>query len=159
MPDLSSFPHETLRALLDRLIPRDDFPGAIESGVEDYVLRQLVGDLANENGALIQGLRQLDAEATARHLGARFATLTPEQQDGMLRDIEAGQVATSWPKDINATTFFARLVDLAHEGFYADPGNGGNREAVSWRMVGYDPRLPREPKSRPGFTGQASESS
>lgn len=159
MPDFSSFPHETLRALLGRLIPRDDFPGAIEAGVDDYILRQLAGDLANEAPALSQGLIQLDAEANARHQGTRFVTLAPEQQDGLLRDIEAGQGATSWPKDISAAAFFARLVDLAHEGFYADPENGGNREAVSWRMIGYDPHLRREPKSRPGFAGQASEAS
>jgi hypothetical protein len=40
-------------------------------------------------------------------------------------------------------------VELAHEGYYADPGNGGNRDAVSWRMIGYDPRLPTTPKPRP----------
>ena len=38
---------------------------------------------------------------------------------------------------------FARLVELAHEGFYADPGNGGNRDAVSWRMIGYETHVPR----------------
>jgi hypothetical protein len=37
------------------------------------------------------------------------------------------------------------MVDLAAEGFYADPANGGNRDAASWRMIGYDPRLPANP--------------
>ncbi len=35
----------------------------------------------------------------------------------------------AWP-------WFARLVS---GGFYADPSNGGNRDAVSWRMIGWRP--------------------
>jgi hypothetical protein len=26
------------------------------------------------------------------------------------------------------------------EGFYGDPGNGGNRNAVSWHMIGFEVR-------------------
>ena len=29
------------------------------------------------------------------------------------------------------------MVEHVLEGFYADPGNGGNRDAVSWKMIGY----------------------
>ncbi len=36
------------------------------------------------------------------------------------------------------------LVRLTAEGYYGDPGNGGNREAASWQMIGYDPRLPQQ---------------
>ena len=35
----------TLRAMVDRLIPPDDFPGGWEAGVGDYLARQLSGDL------------------------------------------------------------------------------------------------------------------
>jgi gluconate 2-dehydrogenase gamma chain len=28
-------------------------------------------------------------------------------------------------------------VTLTIEGFYSDPGNGGNRDAVAWRMIGF----------------------
>lgn len=132
-----------LRALLDRLIPADDFPGAVEAGTEYYILRQLAGDCAAEAPVLAAGLSQLDAEAAAldgREGGGTFATLVVEQQGSLLRDLEAGKAATAWPNEIGCATFFNRLVDLAHEGFYADPGNAGNRGAVSWAMLGYATR-------------------
>jgi gluconate 2-dehydrogenase gamma chain len=41
----------------------------------------------------------------------------------------------------NAKPFFEALYQSAMEGFFADPIYGGNRNKVSWRMVGY-PGLP-----------------
>lgn len=135
-----------LHALLDRLVPADEFPGAVAAGVTDYILRQLAGDCAGEATALSLGLTQLDFEAAARY-GAEntFTALAITQQDALLADIEAGRAASAWPAEISAAAFFARLVDLAHEGYYADPANGGNRDSVAWRMIGYDPRLPEKP--------------
>ena len=43
--------------------------------------------------------------------------------------------------DFNAKPFFEALYQSAMEGFFADPIYGGNRNKVSWRMVGY-PGLP-----------------
>jgi hypothetical protein len=135
----------TLRALLDRLIPPDEFPGAVSAGVENYLQRQLAGDCAAEAEFITLGLAQLDAEVTARGSGPSFATLAPEHQDALLIDLEAGRPKTRWPQSVAPAVFFLRMVDLAHEGFYADPANGGNRDAISWRMVGYDPRMPEPP--------------
>ena len=36
---------QTLRAAVDRIIPPDDYPGAWQSGVGDYLARQFEGDL------------------------------------------------------------------------------------------------------------------
>jgi hypothetical protein len=79
--------------------------------------------------------------------GLTFAALGPEQQDALLADLEAGRTMTAWPAEISAAAFFRRLTELAHEGFYADPGNGGNRDAVAWRMIRYDPGQPKPPGS------------
>jgi hypothetical protein len=45
-----------LRALLDRLIPADEFAGALAAGVDRYVLGQWRGDCAAEAPALLAGL-------------------------------------------------------------------------------------------------------
>ena len=52
--------------------------------------------------------------------------------------IEAGKAEFA---DFNAKPFFEALYQSAMEGFFADPIYGGNRNKVSWRMVGY-PGLP-----------------
>jgi Gluconate 2-dehydrogenase subunit 3 len=141
---LSSSQLAAVRALLDRLIPADDFPGALGAGTESYVIGQLNGDCVAEAPAFLLGLAQLDAEAEARHGSpSTFATLSATQQDELLRALEQNRPATVWPESVSAPDFFNRIVDLAHEGFYADPANGGNNDAISWKMLGYDPRLPK----------------
>jgi len=76
-----------------------------------------------------------EAEALAA-AGASFAALGPDVQDLLLRRIEVGAVATEWPT--NPAAFFRMAVEHAGEGFYGDPGNGGNRDGVSWRMIGFE---------------------
>jgi len=132
----------TLRALVDRLIPADDAPGALDAGTDAFILALLDGDGAAEAPLLALGLTQLDHEAAAAHPGQSFATLPPSAQDALLAALERNQPATAWPASISAPAFFNRMVDLAAEGFYADPANGGNRDGVSWRLIGYDPHLP-----------------
>jgi hypothetical protein len=127
----------TLRALVDRLIPPDDFPGGWDAGVGDYLARHLAHDLGPLRDQYRAGLDALDAEAQAT-AGARFAALDTELQDALLGRVEAGAVVTPWPVD--PIVFFRHAVEHAAEGYYGDPGNGGNRDAVAWRMIGFEVR-------------------
>lgn len=126
-----------LHAVVDRIIPADEYPSGWEAGVGDYLLRQLATDLAPRLGAYRGGLDALDDEAQ-RLAGCSFAELAPARQDELLVWIEAGEVAAEWP--INPIIWFQMLVEHAIEGYYGDPGNGGNRDAISWRMIGFEVR-------------------
>ena len=123
-----------LRALVNRIIPPDDFPGGWEAGAGDYLLRQLAGDLAPLRAAYAAGLSALDAEAQAAG-AASFAAMPAEAQDALLVRVEAGRVAAEWP--IDPAEFFRNAVTHTAEGYYSDPGNGGNRGGVAWQMLGY----------------------
>ena len=123
-----------VRAVFDRLIPPDDFPGAWKSGCGDYLASQFTGDLAPQLKTYRAGLDALDAEAQSRH-AARFSELNEDWQDELLADLERGQTQTTWPGD--ARRFFETLLNHCAEGFYADPGNGGNRAKASWQMIGF----------------------
>ncbi len=124
-----------LRALVDRIIPADDFPGGWDAGVGDYLDRQFAADLSHVVDLYRGGLDALDVEARTA-AGVSFAALAPAAQDELLRRVEAGEVATDWPVD--AAAFFRTAAEHAAEGFYGDPGNGGNRDGVSWRMIGFE---------------------
>jgi len=126
----------TLHALMDRIIPPDDYPGAWDAGVGDYLARQFERDLRDCLELYRAGLDALEAEAQAS-AGASLSALPPTQQDALLKRVEAGQVAHAWPVD--PAQFFQMVVQHVHEGFYSDPGNGGNRDAVAWQMIGYVP--------------------
>ena len=78
-----------------------------------------------------------DAEAAAR-FGQSFASLTPNYQDEILAAVETGKVAAAW--NTSPGEFFRLLVELTAEGYYSDPSSGGNRDRVSWKMVGFDPK-------------------
>jgi hypothetical protein len=137
MLDLFTAPQlATLQALVDRIIPADEFPAGWEGGVAGYLARQLAGDLRHLRDSYRAGLDALDAEARAA--GAPFIELGPAAQDLLLERVERGVVATAWPLD--PAGFFRMAVAHAAEGYYSDPGNGGNRDGVAWRMIGFEVR-------------------
>jgi gluconate 2-dehydrogenase subunit 3-like protein len=126
---------ETLRAVVDCLIPPDDFPGAYDAGVCDYIERLLQTDLADRAEFFRTGVDAIDAEALAR-FAKPFINLGPSEQTLTLAAIESGQVKTSWP--ISPAHFFEMLVNTTAEGYYSEPQQGGNRGAVSWAMTGFE---------------------
>lgn len=116
---------DLLDAIIDRIIPADDDPGALALGTPAYVRARLAEDpaLARDVAEGIAGLTD-------------FAVLDTAGRDAALRSIEG----SAW---------FGELVELTAEGFWADPGNGGNRAALSWAMIGYRHGLPEGPSGPP----------
>ena len=112
---------DTLRAVVDCLIPPDDFPGAYEAGVCDYLERIFQTDLAAQSEFFLTGIDAIDAEALER-FNQPFTQLTPDQKLSTLAAIESNDVKTSWP--ISPTLFFEMLVNTTAEGYYSDPQQG-----------------------------------
>jgi hypothetical protein len=123
--------------VVDCLIPPDEFPGAYDAGVCDYLSRLFDSDLATQLEFFRAGLDAIETESRAR-FGTSFSSLTREAQTATLQAIEFGDVLTLWP--ISPVRFFNLLVTTAAEGFYSDPQQGGNREAISWQMTGFEER-------------------
>jgi gluconate 2-dehydrogenase gamma chain len=129
---------ETLRAVVDCLIPADEFPGAYDAGVCDYLLKLFATDLRDEAEFFKMGLDYIELEAHAR-FGKPFANLRPEQQTITLESIQHGDVLSAW--QISPQRFFEMLVCTTAEGFYSDPQQGGNRGAISWTMTGFEEQV------------------
>jgi gluconate 2-dehydrogenase gamma chain len=138
-----------------RLIPKDDqWGGALEAGVPNFIDKQLAGAWGAgerlyrsgpwQQGTWTQGyqlpytpaelyrtaLRAINQELSQRP----FAQMTPDEQDGYLKTLEAGG------KDLGGVpshVFFAELWQCTLEGFFSDPVYGGNCNMVSWRMIGF----------------------
>ena len=122
MTRLTDAQRTLLRAIINRIVPADGDPGALALEADQYVFSQLEGPLMAERTVIEAGLARLGADFIA--------------SDDALRAIER-------------EPWFGRLVELVQEGVYADPGNGGNRDAASWEMIGYEPRLPDGPTGPP----------
>ena len=117
----------TLAALCDRVVPRDEWPGAVDLGVPGHVLRML--DRGDAPAGFPDGLARL-----AREAGGRFDALPPDDQDALLQRVERGETTAEWP---DAARWFADAVTLISEGHYADPHNGANHGEAAWAMIGY----------------------
>ena len=126
---------ETLRAVVDCLVPPDDFPGAYDAGVCDYLERLLQTELAAQAAFFRLGLEAIEAEALAR-FEKSFASLNSSDKVSTLAAIESGAVKTTWP--ISPSRFFEILVCTTAEGYYSEPAQGGNRNAISWAMTGFE---------------------
>ena len=93
-------------------------------GLCDYIDLQLTRHLKKYQGAYRKGLAETDA-ASRKKAGKRFAELSAEQQIEILSEMEQ-----------NGDEFFDLVRTHTMQGFYGDPRHGGNRNMVSWKMVG-----------------------
>jgi gluconate 2-dehydrogenase gamma chain len=123
----------TVDAIASRLIPTDDLgPGAHEAGVVFYIDRALAGPYMALQETYRAGLAALDAYSQAT-FGGLFRNLEPDQQDAILREVEAGRATT-----FNAPTaqaFFNLVWFHTREGMFSDPSHGGNRDFIGWRLL------------------------
>jgi hypothetical protein len=120
--ELSQIETDTLVALMDRIIPSDDFPSASDAGVVNYIRRILDTDLASSEDWYRSGLRLLNSEAEVRYKGA-FAELSSTQQDELITLLEKRDTTCAW--SVPPAEFIRVSVNLVSEGYYADPGNTG----------------------------------
>jgi gluconate 2-dehydrogenase gamma chain len=126
---------KTLAAACDQIIPPDQDPGAAEAGAVTFIDRQLATRRKKDQPLWRAGLRGLDATARRRH-GHSFAELPFDVRTAVLQDVEKGTIEAADWSGVEAAAFFAVLRNHAMMSFYGDPRHGGNKDRVSWRMLG-----------------------
>ncbi|WP_058911305.1 gluconate 2-dehydrogenase subunit 3 family protein [Entomohabitans teleogrylli] len=148
----------TLEAIVDRLIPEDELsPGGKEAGCAVFIDRQLHGFYGNFERLYMEGPFQqgtpeqgdqspltprqryrIGLAAIDNHCQKQFSKpfhqLSAEQQDTLLQGLEKGDIKL---EGIDSQQFFAQVLNNTTEGFFADPIYGGNRDMVSWKMIGF----------------------
>jgi gluconate 2-dehydrogenase gamma chain len=129
--------YRVIAAACERILPRDEDPGATDLGCATYIDRQLAKpeERALFGRPLIGGIEQIDKQAAGRY-GHKFADATPEQQDELLG---------RWQKSSRSgeRAFFEVLYTLTLEGAFGDPSYGGNSGGRGFALVGFTPPLPR----------------
>ncbi|MGA7255035.1 MAG: gluconate 2-dehydrogenase subunit 3 family protein [Terracidiphilus sp.] len=116
----------TLALLCGQIVPADDFPSASDAGAVVYIDRQLGGPYRRHRRAYRDGIRAAEELCRSR-FGAILTLVSPAQQLELTRELERSQPA-----------FFELVRRHTMESFYGSPRHGGNRDAVSWRMLGLD---------------------
>jgi len=126
---LTSQQAEDFGAAADRIIPRDDSPGARDVGVVFFADHLLASFAPARKPAFDQALVALNDAARTRVPSARsFTSLTPAQQDETLRSIET-------------TDAFAVLRTITIAGYFSHPTHHGNRDQAGWKAIGFEDRM------------------
>jgi gluconate 2-dehydrogenase gamma chain len=150
----------TMEALVDRIVPADELSiGGKDAGCVVYLDRQLAGSYGSSSrlytkGPFLPGLPTQGyqgAETPSQRYrsgiaalnewtkqnkgGKRFRELSADEQDAVLKDMEAGRIA--FQNKIDAKSFFGLMLAGTMEGFFADPIYGGNKDMASWKMIGF----------------------
>ena len=113
---------QTLAAICDQIVPADEDPGAAWAGAVAYIDRQLKGHFKEHQKTYRDGIAAADKLA-----GGNFAGLAKEEQLALLQKLE---------KTKETAPFFSLAVTHTMQSFYGSPRHGGNRDFVSWRMLG-----------------------
>ena len=120
---------EDFGAAADRIMPRDDAPGARDVGVVFFADHLLASFSPARKPAFDQALAALN-EAARKHVptAGSFASLTPAQQDETLRSIET-------------TEAFELLRTVTISGYFSHPSHRGNRNEAGWKAIGFHDRM------------------
>ncbi len=153
---------ETLEAVCSRLIPqpdRLDDPVPIVPWI-DQQLHENQGDGYRYENMLPQreawrlGIAGIEEESV-RRFGTRFADLSPERQDAVLRRIQKGDVEGEAWETLPPQRFFLHMllrtvagIYYSHPAAWSEIGFGGPASPRGYVRLGIDQRDPWEAKER-----------
>jgi gluconate 2-dehydrogenase gamma chain len=159
---LNETEHAFVVAAVDTLIPADELsPSGSDCGIATFIDRQLASAWGGgakmyragpfHKGKPEQGYQLALTPAeffstgiaaanawSRKTYGHDFDRLSADQRVEALKAMQEGKAEFA---DFSSRAFFARLLAITMEGFFADPIYGGNRNKTGWRMIGF-PGLP-----------------
>lgn len=111
-------------AIAARLIPTTDTPGATEAGVIHFFDNAFADAMSAQHADARAGLADFNAALAEAPYSGRFDQLSEEDQDAFLRTQEQ-------------SGFFGLMWEMTVFGFFAMSSYGGNKEHVSWKLLGF----------------------
>jgi gluconate 2-dehydrogenase gamma chain len=139
-------------AIVARIIPTDETPGAREAGVVYFIDRALATFASDVQKVYAEGMAELQTRVREMFPSVeKFFLATGEQQDEVLGSLEDKSASTDRPFAPRPLTpnFFETLRQHTIAGFLIDPDSdrGGNHEGVGWLVLGRE----REHTFQPPF--------
>lgn len=138
LENLTAEEGEVLEAIMARLIPNDEYgPGAVESGVLNYIDRTLGGWQSDSREAYRAGLEAFDRYCRMTR-GAPFLELSDADKDSVLIDCEIGAATGSGAGFAGSSgAFFSMIKGHVWQGMFGDPHYGGNANFAGWALIRY----------------------
>lgn len=115
-----------IEAIAARILPATNTPGARDAGVIHFFDNVLGGPMAGMLGGIRGSLEPFQDGIADRFPGAdRFSNLSDEDQD-------------TWLADRQDTPLFNMVRLLTLVGFFAMSKYGGNKDHLSWDLIGFE---------------------
>lgn len=128
---------DCIGAICEQIIPTDEYPGAIDAGVVNYIDKILYQRFPNLKERYYAGIHAINKYCYDTH-GNLFARLDWNLQTKILKDMEAHKLPEVYWTDISQGSFFWMVRNHTMQGFYGPPHHGGNKDYVSFRMMKLD---------------------
>jgi gluconate 2-dehydrogenase gamma chain len=122
-----------VEAMVERILPSDETPGAKEAGVIYFIDRALTTFDKDKQSAYRDGLKTVEEKRAEMFPGSTtIAALSESQQIELLTAVEHSD-------------FFQLLRFHTLAGFLGDPSYGGNRDQVGWKLIGFEHAMMYQP--------------
>jgi gluconate 2-dehydrogenase gamma chain len=114
-----------IAAIVARIVPTTDTPGAAEAGVIYFIDKAFDAEMSGQLDFARGGLAEFNQALNAEHGDKRFDELDEDTRDAFLATQEE-------------TPFFGMMWAMTIFGFFSMPKYGGNRDKVGWGLVGFE---------------------
>jgi len=140
--------------IVEQIIPTDEWLGARDAGVVNFIDKQLVGPLMRHQEKYRNGLAAV-VTSCEKIYKKQFGELLWDEQTDFLKKMESGKLSGLlkgdkteqgkqepglWADGLDRA-FFGLIRDHAMQGFYGSPRHGGNKNYISYKMIGLDSPL------------------
>jgi gluconate 2-dehydrogenase gamma chain len=126
-----------LDAIVEQIIPTDDFPGGKWANVSNFIDKQLDTYYRKHQLAYREGLSAFE-KTIIQMKGKKFEELVFAEQTAILVKMEKGEFSGDYWTDHSPADFFDMVRQHSLQGFYGSPVHGGNRGYISYHMLGLD---------------------
>lgn len=126
-----------LEAICEQFIPADDYPGAKEAGVVNFIDKLLYQRFPDMKTNYLDGISSLENYCIVQ-FDKPFEELSWDDQYHILEHMEKGLLSKEYWDKISQQQFFNMVLRNTMQGFYGPPRHGGNKDYVSYRMMRLD---------------------
>lgn len=128
---------ELLDAVVEQIIPTDEWPGARDAGVTNFIDLKLTKEYKRFQDDYREGLKALQNHSLATY-HKKFEQLDWDNQTHILEQMEQGNLGgENWANGFDRH-FFNLVRNHTLQGFYGSPRHGGNKRYISFKMLQLD---------------------
>lgn len=124
-------------AIAEQIIPSDEWPGGRDSGVTNYIDKQLTGPFVRFQTNYRKGINAIKETCINRYR-KNFEEMEWYDQTLFIEEMEAGKMEEpEWEKGFDSA-FFKMVRDHSMQAYYGSPVHGGNKNKMSYKMMNLD---------------------